>query len=83
MIPEQPGMQQQPQVDPQVMQITELFNTSIQEGNKPHDVVISLIEQQVDQNVIGQALMQLGMEQEVIVQLFQEVQERWGGGATL
>jgi len=75
MIPEQPGMQQQPQVDPQVMQITELFNTSIQEGNKPHDVVISLIEQQVDQNVIGQALMQLGMEQEVIVQLFQEVQE--------
>ena len=75
MIPEQPGMQQQPQVDPQVMQITELFNTSIQEGNKPHDVVISLIEQQVDQNVIGQALMQLGMEQEAIVQLFQEVQE--------
>mgnify|MGYP003629881592 FL=1 len=75
MIPEQPGMQQQPQVDPQVMQITELFNTSIQEGSKPHDVVISLIEQQVDQNVIGQALMQLGMEQEAIVQLFQEVQE--------
>ena len=75
MIPEQPGMQMQPQVDPQVMQITELFNTSIQEGNKPHDVVISLIEQQVDQNVIGQALMQLGMEQEAIVQLFQEVQE--------
>ena len=75
MIPEQPGMQMQPQVDPQVMQITELFNTSIQEGNKPHDVVISLIEQQVDQNIIGQALMQLGMEQEAIVQLFQEVQE--------
>ena len=75
MIPEQPGMQMQPQVDPQVMQITELFNTSIQEGSKPHDVVISLIEQQVDQNVIGQALMQLGMEQEAIVQLFQEVQE--------
>ena len=75
MIPEQPGMQMQPQVDPQVMQITELFNTSIQEGNKPHDVDISLIEQQVDQNVIGQALMQLGMEQEAIVQLFQEVQE--------
>ena len=72
---EQPMMGAQEEIDPQVMQITELFNTSIQEGNKPHDVVISLIEQQVDQNLIGQALMQLGMEQEAIVQLFQEVQQ--------
>ena len=69
------GESAQQEVDPQVMQITELFSTSIQEGGKPHDVVISLIEQQVDQNVIGQALMQLGMEQEAIVQLFQEVQK--------
>lgn len=74
MMPGQPGMQQQPQVDPQVMQITEIFSTSIDEGRQPQEVLIGLMQQEVDQNLIGQALMQLGYEEEAIIQLFEEVQ---------
>ncbi len=74
MIPNQPGMQQQPQVDPQVMQISEIFSRSMEEGRQPQEVLIGLMEQEVDQNLIGQALMQLGYEEEAIIQLFEEVQ---------
>ena len=74
MMPGQPGMQQQPQVDPQVMQITEIFSTSIDEGRQPQEVLMGLMQQEVDQNLIGQALMQLGYEEEAIIQLFEEVQ---------
>ena len=74
MIPNQQGMQQQPQVDPQVMEITEMFSTSINEGRQPQEVLIGLIQQEVDQNLIGQALMQLGYEEEAIIQLFEEAQ---------
>jgi len=74
MMPNQPGMQQQPQVDPQVMEITEMFSTSINEGKQPQEVLIGLMQQEVDQNLIGQALMQLGYEEEAIIQLFEEAQ---------
>ena len=74
MIPNQPGMQQQPQIDPQVMQITEIFSRSMEEGRQPQEVLIGLMEQEVDQNLIGQALMQLGYEEEAVIQLFEEVQ---------
>ena len=74
MIPNQPGMQQQPQIDPQVMQITEIFSRSMEEGKQPQEVLIGLMEQEVDQNLIGQALMQLGYEEEAVIQLFEEVQ---------
>jgi len=74
MIPNQTGMQQQPQIDPQVMQITEIFSRSMEEGKQPQEVLIGLMEQEVDQNLIGQALMQLGYEEEAVIQLFEEVQ---------
>ena len=74
MIPNQSGMQQQPQIDPQVMQITEIFSRSMEEGKQPQEVLIGLMEQEVDQNLIGQALMQLGYEEEAVIQLFEEVQ---------
>lgn len=48
-MPGQPGMQQQPQVDPQVMQITEIFSTSIDEGRQPQEVLMGLMQQEVDQ----------------------------------
>ena len=58
MIPQQPGMQQQPmgmqqqpQVDPQVMQITEVFSQSMNQGQQPQEIVMNLIAQQVDQNL--------------------------------
>ena len=75
MIPEQPGMQQQPQVDPQVMQISEMFSAAVQEGQQPQEVLMGLMQQEVDQNIIGQALMQLGYEEEAIISLFEDVQK--------
>ena len=75
MIPEQPGMQQQPQVDPQVMQISEMFTAAVQEGQQPQEVLMGLMQQEVDQNIIGQALMQLGYEEEAIISLFEDVQK--------
>ena len=75
MIPQQPGMQQQPQVDPQVMQITEVFSQSMGQGKEPQEIVMGLMEQQVDQNLIGQALMTMGYEQEMVVQLFKQIAE--------
>ena len=70
MIPEAPGMiqqPQQPQVDPQVMQITEMIKTSIAEGKDLLEVVKELMTQEVEQELIGQALMMGGMEQEDII----------------
>ena len=43
MIPNEPGMQQQPQVDPQVMQIAEMFNQSMESGQSPEEVVVMLM----------------------------------------
>lgn len=75
MIPQQPGLQQQPQVDPQVMQISEMFTAAVQEGQQPQEVLMGLMQQEVDQNIIGQALMQLGYEEEAIISLFEDVQK--------
>ena len=75
MIPEQPGMQQQPQVDPQVAQLTQVITESVQGGQDPHDVVASLIQNEVDGQLIAQALMAAGMEEAAVVQLFEAVQQ--------
>jgi len=82
MIPQQPGMQeqpmgmqQQPQVDPQVMQITEVFSQSMSQGQQPQEIVMNLMAQQVDQNLIGQALMTMGYEEEMVMELFQQIEQ--------
>ncbi len=82
MIPQQPGMQQQPmgmqqqpQVDPQVMQITEVFSQSMNQGQQPQEIVMNLIAQQVDQNLIGQALMTMGYEEQMVIELFQQIEQ--------
>lgn len=82
MIPQQPGMQQQPmgmqqqpQVDPQVMQITEVFSQSMNQGQQPQEIVMNLMAQQVDQNLIGQALMTMGYEQEMVMELFKQIEQ--------
>jgi len=77
MIPEGPGMmeQSQPQVDEQVMQITEVIKSSMDQGMEIVDIIKGLMEQQVDQQVIGQALMMGGMEQEDIITVFEKVNE--------
>jgi hypothetical protein len=78
MIPEQPGMQQQtqqPQVDPKVMEITQVINQSVQEGQDPKDVISGLLENQVDSQMIAQALMVAGMKEEQIIALFESIEE--------
>ena len=75
MIPSQPAMiNQQQQVDPMVKQVTELISTSVNQGKEIVDVIIELSQQQVDQQVIAQALMMGGMQQEDVVTLFEQVQ---------
>ena len=74
MIPTQPGMVQQPQVDPAVQQIGEFIKQSLEEGAKPEELVMSLVQQEVDQQTIGQAFMMVGYEQEDVITLFEQVQ---------
>ena len=64
------------QVDPAIQQITEFISTSINNGEDPVEVVMSLVDQQVDQETIAQVFMQVGYEQEDIVTLFEQVQQK-------
>ena len=68
-------MQPQQQVDPQVMQISQFFAQSIEQGGQPEEVVINLMQQEIDQNTIAQALMTVGYQEADITALFQSVQE--------
>ena len=73
MIPNQPGMQQQPQVDPAIQQVSVFFKESIDKGGKPEEVVMGLMQQEVDQNTIVQALMSLGYQENDLQVLFQNI----------
>ena len=64
------------QVDPAMQQITEFISTSINNGEDPVEVVMSLVDQQVDQEIIAQVFMQVGYAQEDIVTLFEQVQQK-------
>ena len=66
MIPTEPGMRNEPQVDPVVMQMTEQIQMSVQGGQDIIDVVVSLTEQGNDQQLISQALMMGGMQEQDI-----------------
>jgi hypothetical protein len=76
---------QQQSVDPAIQQISDFISQAITEGQNPAEVVMSLVQQQVDQQVIGQALMMNGFEENDIMSLFQElsqgqqVEEQAGG----
>ena len=83
MIPSQPAMSnQQPmmqplqeQVDPAIQEISQFFASSMQQGGKPEEIVINLMQQEVDQNTIAQALMMVGYQEDDITMLFQSVQK--------
>tara|TARA_R110002012_G_scaffold7004_1_gene33149 strand:- start:94 stop:2823 length:2730 start_codon:yes stop_codon:yes gene_type:complete len=84
MIPGQPAMQTgqgvpsmiqpQQQVDPAIQQISQFFTESIQQGAKPEEVVMNLMQQEVDQGTIAQALMTVGYAEQDITVLFKNVQ---------
>jgi hypothetical protein len=75
MMPSMMQPQQQQQVDPAIQQISEFFTSSIGEGKKPEEVVISLMQQEVDQNTIAQALMSMGYVEQELTILFKNVEE--------
>lgn len=64
---------QQQSVDPAIQQISDFISQAISQGQNPAEVVMSLVEQQVDQQTIGQALMMNGFEENDIMALFQEM----------
>lgn len=62
--------------DSGMQQIIGFINSSVNEGQDPVEVVMGLLQQEVDQQTIAQAFMQLGYEEEQLMQLFSAVQER-------
>ena len=62
--------------DSGMQQIVGFINSSVNEGQDPVEVVMGLLQQEVDQQTIAQAFMQLGYEEEQLMQLFSAVQER-------
>lgn len=69
------GQPQQQSVDPAIQQISDFISQAITQGQNPAEVVMSLVEQQVDQQTIGQALMMNGFEENDIMSLFQQMSE--------
>jgi len=69
------AQQQQQAVDPAVQQISDFISQAIGQGQNAAEVVMSLIEQQVDQQTIGQALMMNGFEENDIMSLFEQISE--------
>ena len=75
-MPEQVDAQpQQESVDPAIQQISDFISQAIGQGQNAAEVVMSLVEQQVDQQTIGQALMMNGFEEDDIMALFQQMSQ--------
>ena len=71
------GGQGAPQeMDPAVEQITEFISTSINDGGDPIEVVMNLVQQEVDQQLIAQAFMTVGYEEDDVLALFEQVQQK-------
>lgn len=66
---------QQQSVDPAVQQISDFISQAIGQGQNPAEVVMALVQQQVDQQTIGQALMMNGFEENDIISLFEQMSE--------
>ena len=56
MIPMQPGMQNNQQPDPMIQKVTMMISESVKQGKDIVDVVTELSTQEIDQQVIAQAL---------------------------
>jgi len=66
---------QQQSVDPAIQQISDFISQAIGQGQNAAEVVMSLVEQQVDQQTIGQALMMNGFEENDIMSLFKQMSQ--------
>ena len=71
----QPMIQPQQQVDPAIQQISQFFAEAIEQGGQPEEIIINLMQQEVDQNTIAQALITVGYQEADITALFESVQQ--------
>ena len=69
------GVPTEQNVDPAMEQIVGFISSSINEGQDPSEVVMGLLQQEVDQQIIGQALMQVGYQEEDVIALFDKIQK--------
>ena len=71
------GGQGAPQeMNPAVKQITEFISTSINDGGDPIEVVMNLVQEEVDQQLIAEAFMTVGYEEDDVLALFEQVQQK-------
>ena len=70
------GQEQNQTVDPAIQQITEFISNSINDGEDPVSIVMSLVDQEIDEQIIAQAFMTAGYEEEDLIALFEEVQKK-------
>ena len=70
------GQPAQQQVDPAIQQITEFISNSINDGEDPVSIVMGLVDQEIDEQIIAQAFMTAGYEEEDLIALFEEVQKK-------
>jgi hypothetical protein len=66
---------QQQSVDPAVQQISDYISQAIGQGQNAAEVVMALVQQQVDQQTIGQALIMNGFEENDIMSLFEQMSQ--------
>jgi hypothetical protein len=69
------GVPTEQNVDPAMEQIVGFISSSINEGQDPSEVIMDLLQQEVDQQIIGQALMQVGYQEEDVIALFDKIQK--------
>ena len=70
------GQEQNQTVDPAIQQITEFISNSINDGEDPVSIVMGLVDQEIDEQIIAQAFMTAGYEEEDLIALFEEVQKK-------
>ena len=69
------GVPTEQNVDPAMEQIVGFISSSINEGQDPSEVIMGLLQQEVDQQIIGQALIQVGYQEEDVIALFDKIQK--------
>lgn len=72
---QQQGQPQQGGQDP-MAQVMQLVQQMVQQGAKPMDVIVELLNQQVPPEAVAQVLVQMGMPQDQVVAAIQQVMQQ-------
>ena len=76
----QPQMQQQGNEDQMMQQLVAAIGQAIQNGAQPEEVVAKLLQDQVEPEMVAEALIELGMPMEEVDQLMASVVQQLQGG---